>query len=223
MTVKVHNISKEYKSFTLDVPELELNSGKVIGLVGKNGAGKTTLLKILFALIRSERVSVEIEGKIVNVDNQNWKSRLFFSPETNIIPDMFKMTDVEKFYARFYRNWNSDEFYMYLNEFEVPDKPIKALSLGNKKKLSLAASLASNADIVILDEPLSNIDPVERQVIKIFMKNYKEKGRCIIYSSHILPEVIELCDSIIALKNGKCVLNTNNDNLSEDSILELIK
>lgn len=68
---------------------------------------KTTLLKILFALVHSPKVSVEIEGNKLYVDNQNWKSRLFFSPETNIIPDLFKMADVEKFYSRFYKNWNS--------------------------------------------------------------------------------------------------------------------
>lgn len=223
MTVKIHDIFKEYENFILNVSELELSSGKIIGLVGKNGSGKTTLLKILFALVHSPKVSVEIEGNKLYVDNQNWKSRLFFSPETNIIPDLFKMADVEKFYSRFYKNWNSEEFKQYLKEFEVPNKPLKDLSLGNKKKLSLAASFASNAEIVILDEPLSNIDPVERQVLKNCMSNYKGKDRCIIYSSHILPEVIELCDNIVALKNGNCVLNTKNENLNEDSILELIK
>lgn len=101
MTVKIHDIFKEYENFTLNVSELELSSGKIIGLVGKNGSGKTTLLKILFALVHSPKVSVEIEGNKLYVDNQNWKSRLFFSPETNIIPDLFKMADVEIFFHAF--------------------------------------------------------------------------------------------------------------------------
>ena len=90
MTVKIHDIFKEYENFTLNVSELELSSGKIIGLVGKNGSGKTTLLKILFALVHSPKVSVEIEGNKLYVDNQNWKSRLFFRLKQTSFPTYSK-------------------------------------------------------------------------------------------------------------------------------------
>ena len=114
MNAKIFNIYKEYENFTLDVSEMELPCNKIIGLVGKNGAGKTTLLKLLYGLVYSENLKIKIDQQDCSIENPLWKSKLFFSPETNVIPHMFKAKDVAKFYERFYSNWNSDEFYSYL-------------------------------------------------------------------------------------------------------------
>jgi ABC-2 type transport system ATP-binding protein len=223
MEIKIENIYKEYKNFKLDIPVLQMANNSIIGLVGKNGAGKTTLLKILYSLVYSKNMKITIDDKTYKSDSREWKSKIFFSPETNIFPEAFKAKDIANYYKHFYSEWNSSDFYSCLDLFHIPDKKVKELSLGNKKKLSLSAAFASNSEITILDEPLSNVDPVERTEIKKYMKQYKDKNKCIIYSSHILSEVIDLCDYLIALKDGTCVLNCPNSYLTENELLELIK
>ena len=134
MEIKINDIFKEYENFKLDIPELNVSTNSIIGLVGKNGAGKTTLLKLLYSLVYSKNMRITIDNKIYKADSKEWKSKIFFSPETNIFPEAFKAKDIENYYKHFYSEWDSSEFYSCIELFHIPDKKVKEMSLGNRKK-----------------------------------------------------------------------------------------
>jgi ABC-2 type transport system ATP-binding protein len=218
------DIIKKFSDFELNVDSFILNSGKISGLIGKNGAGKTTLLKIISGLYYCQTLSIKLDNDIIKCDSKDWKKHIMFVPETNVLPDSFTRKDLNIFYSHFYSNWKTNTFLTFLKTLDVPDKNVKQLSLGNKKKLALAAAFSSGADLLILDEPISNIDPIERENIMKIMKDYAKSGKVIVYSSHILSEIKLISDNLIALNKGKCVLNCCNDEkISEESLLELIR
>lgn len=213
--LKINNISKQYNEKTvLDNCSLEIESHKVYGLLGKNGAGKSTLFKLLLNLITPTNGSISIE----NFDSKK--------NQQEILKITGSIIEQPKFYLHLnaYENLSIHLSYMDFDEQqhkslidnaltmvglqEVGNKKIATYSLGMKQRLAIARAIVHQPKLIILDEPLNGLDPKGiKDMREMFQYLSKEKQITIIFSSHILSEVIAVADNIVVLQNSHIVVN----------------
>lgn len=221
--IEILKLQKVYsQSFALTIENLKINKGELIGLVGNNGAGKTTLLSLILDLIKA--TDGHVKSKDLQVDKtDDWKNYTgSYLNERFLIP---YLTPVEffEFVGNLYGKNKSDiSIFMKENEdfFSIEDKDlyIRELSAGNKNKVGILATMISNPEIIILDEPFANLDPSSQLWLKSKLKDLNAKGTTIIISSHDLMHVTEICSRILILENGKIV---NDSKTHSNSLQEL--
>ena len=196
----------------LDRVTLSLPTGCVMGLVGENGAGKTTLLKILYGAVRSEG-ELSLLGETDT--DKLWKIRqkVGIVPDEVMFPSSFNLKSIEKMLSKCYDEWDSKTFFEYADRFEIPEKTkFKDYSFGMKKKIAIAAALSHNADLLILDEATSGLDPVVRdEFADIIFEFTRDENHSVLFSSHIVTDLEKLCDYIAVLHKGKLLLCEEKD------------
>lgn len=221
--IEILKLQKVYSlSFALTIENLRINKGELIGLVGNNGAGKTTLLSLILDLIKA--TDGHVKSKDFQVDKtDDWKNYTgSYLNERFLIPYLTPMEFFE-FVGNLYGKNKSDiSIFMKENEdfFSIEDKDlyIRELSAGNKNKVGILATMISNPEIIILDEPFANLDPSSQLWLKSKLKDLNAKGTTIIISSHDLMHVTEICSRILILENGKIV---NDSKTHSNSLQEL--
>jgi ABC-2 type transport system ATP-binding protein len=194
---------------------LSLKEGHIYGLFGKNGAGKSTLLKNIAGLAFPFEGVCKVNGYTSSKRLPAFLQELFFIPEEMYLPSL-TVTKFVKSTAHFYPNFNEDEFFKMLNEFEVHrDSKLNKLSFGQQKKVSIAFGLAANTSLLIMDEPTNGLDiPSKGQFRKIIASGLTE-NRCIVISTHQVRDLDSLIDSMIVLHKQEIVLNSSLDTISE--------
>jgi ABC-2 type transport system ATP-binding protein len=208
--IDVRNFSKRYgavaavKSLTLSVPR-----GEILGLVGPNGAGKTTTLRALAGILRPTTGTLSIAGHDLAIAPVEAKRRLAFIPDE---PHLFDYLTVEEhlhFTARLYGVRDAQQrVEALLREMELLEKRTalpSELSRGMKQKLSVAAALLHDPEVLILDEPLTGLDPAGIRRMKDTVRRRSEQGTAVILSSHLLNLVEELCNRVLLLRRGEIV------------------
>ncbi len=205
--LKFTNINKYYaKQHVLKSLSLVIERGSFVGLIGENGAGKTTLIQCLLDFCDIQSGEIEIFG----MPHQNTEARspLAFLPERFIPPYFVTGNDFLQHMVRMYHEpfdaTVRDEVIAALDlDFAALKKPVHALSKGMAQKLGLAAVLMSNKDLLVLDEPMSGLDPKARSLFKRYLLDQKSKGKTLFFSTHLLADVEMLCDEIIILHEGQ--------------------
>ncbi len=220
------NLHKKYKTKNkdfiqaLDGFSLEISDNEVFALAGINGAGKTTALKALFNLINLD------EGKItITTDSKNCK--IGFAPEIADLPDFLSVKEVLELSCKLSDVKPTNELIdKALNIFmlaSIKDKLVSTLSKGNKQRLSLASAVVYNPDIIVFDEPTSGLDPLGRKLIKSVIKELKAEGHTILFSTHMLADLPELCDKMAVIHKGKIVFSGLVSDFSKDLSLEALE
>ncbi|MFK8067393.1 MAG: ABC transporter ATP-binding protein [Gammaproteobacteria bacterium] len=207
LALKFHEVSKSYgKQNVLDAISLEIRGGSIVGLIGENGAGKTTLIKCMLDFCELQSGNIEIFG----VDHQQTKSRsrLAFLPESFTPPYFVTGTNFLKHMAKMNQiKFDPDILEKVILAVDLDpsalNKPVRTLSKGMAQKLGLAAVLMSNKDLLVLDEPMSGLDPKARALLKRRLAAIKKEGKSLFFSTHLLADVEELCDQVAILHNGK--------------------
>ena len=221
--IEILKLQKVYsQSFALTIENLKINNGELVGLVGNNGAGKTTLLSLILDLIKA--TDGYVKSKDLQVDKtDDWKNYTgSYLNERFLIPYLTPKEFFE-FVGNLYGKNKSDiAIFMKENEgfFSIEDEDlyIRELSAGNKNKVGILATMISNPEIIILDEPFANLDPSSQLWLKSKLKELNAKGTTIIISSHDLMHVTEICSRILILENGKIV---NDSKTHSNSLQEL--
>jgi ABC-2 type transport system ATP-binding protein len=192
------------KSVGLDGLDMEIREGEVYGLLGPNGAGKTTALKIITGLIRPT------SGKIKIFDKSNpleARKRIGFLPENPSFYPHLTGGELLRFYARLYNiSLSAEEVEEKMNTVGLKkslDKRIGGYSKGMIQRIGFAQGIIGNPDFVVLDEPLSGLDPLGRREIKDLILKINKKGKTILFSSHILSDVEAICTRLGIIINGK--------------------
>ena len=188
--IEIKNLVKKFDGFTLGPIDLSIPKGTIVGYIGQNGAGKSTTIKLLLGLLKID--SGEI--KILGYDNPNsieLKDKLGVVFDELLVPEEMKLVDLEKFCSRVYSKWDREFFYQLKKKFNLSEKQtIKNYSRGMRMKLSMAVALSHNAEILILDEATSGLDPIVREeILDLLLDFMQEENHTILISSHILSDL----------------------------------
>jgi ABC-2 type transport system ATP-binding protein len=210
VALEAHGLSKRFgKKVALDSVDLSVPAGSVTALVGPNGAGKTTLIKVCMAFERPNRGSVEVDG----VDPWRHRSealrRVGYVPQT---PAVYRGLDVDDHLAMarsLHAGFDVEYARRRLKQLGIPlDQRADTLSGGQAAQLGLAIALGTRARVLLLDEPLANLDPLaRREFIQVLIDAIRSDGSTALLSSHIVTDVEEACDRLVILGAGKVLLD----------------
>ena len=222
--IEIFDLQKVYgKKLALSVDKIGIDAGEFIGLVGNNGAGKTTMLSLILDLIKPTKGYVTSKSiKVTETDK--WKSYTgSYLNEGFLVPFLTPLEFLE-FIGSLHR-LNKDDVRAFLTEngsfFDMDTfsgKYNRELSAGNKNKIGILGSFLAKPEILILDEPFSNLDPSSQMWLKTKLRELNMEGITIVISSHDLKHVTEICSRIILLEEGHIVKDTLTD---ADTLVEL--
>lgn len=211
--LEVEKLSKDYGAFQLKDVSFSLESGYIMGFIGKNGAGKTTTLKSMLRLVRPDGGRVTICGYDFATNEFECKQQLGFvlgAADYYLRSKLKTITDVTK---RFYRDWDEAAYRGYLERFELDEnKRVSQLSAGMKVKYALALALSHNAKLLLLDEPTSGLDPVSRDdLLGLFQEIVEDGEHSILFSTHITSDLEKCADYITYIHAGEILASTELD------------
>lgn len=215
--LEVKNLTKEYKSFTLDNISFNLEKGYIMGFVGPNGAGKSTTIKLIMNLIKKNSGDIKIFGMDNIKSEKEIKQKIGFVYDESYFYEELSLIEMKSILAPFYKNWDNNAFNKYLSEFDLPGKKkIKELSKGMKMKYSLALALSHGAELIIMDEPTSGLDPIfRREMLDILHSIIQDENKGIFFSTHITTDLEKVADYITFLNEGKVVFSAEKDSILE--------
>lgn len=217
--IEIKNLKKRYDdNFELGKIDISIPKGVIVGLIGENGAGKTTLIKSMLNIINIDDGEIKIFGKDYKKEERNIKEDIGVVLDNMFFPELLNAKDINISMKGMYKNWDSDLYFSYLKEFNLPEnKSIKSMSKGMRKKLEITTALAHKPKLLILDEPTSGLDPVVRaEVLDIFQKFIEDEKHSILLSTHITSDLEQIADEIIFIDKGKKVLQKSRDEIIDN-------
>ncbi|WP_455521190.1 ABC transporter ATP-binding protein [Parvimonas micra] len=215
--IEIKDLIKQFDNFMLGPINLTIPKGTIVGYIGQNGAGKSTTIKLLLGLLNKDSGEIKILDEI-NPNSVALKDKLGIVFDDLLVPEEMTLVDVEKFCSRVYSKWNKNSFYKFKEKFNLPDKKIiKNYSRGMKMKLSMAVALSHNAELLILDEATSGLDPIVREeILDLLLDFMQDENHTILISSHILSDLEKVADYIAFINDGKILFMETKDELKEN-------
>ncbi len=205
--VETHQLTKTYGSLAaLSDCCLGVSAGEVYGLLGPNGAGKTTLLRLLLGYLRPTAGRATVGGHDCERQSVAVRRLVAYLPaEASMFPQM-NGRDALAFFAQIRPGGDIRRSHSLAQRLELDlSRRVSFMSTGMKQKLALAATLAAETPILILDEPTANLDPTVRSTVLTLVSEARAAGKTVLFSSHVLSEVEEVCDRVVILRAGKLV------------------
>ncbi len=217
--IELKGVSKSYKgTVALWKSNVQIEHGKIYGLLGRNGAGKTTLLKLISHHIFSDEGQIFIEDEVLDLD-QEMTRKIYFMGEDDLYPNSFKVMDVFKCTQAFYPTFDFEKALELCKAFELnPKKRIKSLSTGYRTIYKIITALCVHAPYVFLDEPVLGLDAHHRALFyKCLLKTYSEQSNTYVLSTHLIEEISGMVEDVIILKQGHVLLEAKTEKLLEMS------
>lgn len=228
--IRIENLSKSFpthmgfrKKEALTDVTFELMENEVLGVVGHNGAGKTTLFKILMGLMRPGRGEVAYSPNL----GRDPREKIGFLPESPYFYAYLTAEEALHFYGRLF-SMDGRERRLRVNDLlervgiaESAGTPLNKFSKGMLQRFGVAQALLNDPDLIILDEPMSGLDPSGRRDIMAIIRECRDSGKTIIFSSHILGDVEEICDRVVVFDHGRIVDRINRDDMVSASTLRV--
>lgn len=224
--VELKEVSKRYGfSQALKPTTLSLSEPGIIGLVGPNGSGKSTLLKLIAGLIRKTSGEVYVCGQPVS---RMIADRVAFHSEVDSLYHFFTVQETIQYAEQVFPDFDREKAYSMVDSLQVdPQKKIKHMSKGNRAKVKLVVTLSRKVPLLLLDEPLSGLDPLVREdILKMIAKFAEIENQMIILSTHEVTEVEPLLDHVICVSGGEILLSEKVEDLREQrgkSVLEMMR
>ena len=210
--LEIKNLNKSFDNRKiLNDVNLSIQSGKIIGLLGKNGVGKTTLIKLINDLLVPTSGEIFIKGKKIGVETKNIVSYL---PEKTYLNKQMKVSEVISYFEDFYDNFDSEKAKKLLKDLDLDiNQKLSKMSKGMQEKVQLVLVMSRNADLYVLDEPLGGVDPATRDyILDTILSNFSENASVII-STHLISDIEKILDEVIFIDKGKIVLQSDADKL----------
>ena len=219
MQLEIQNITKRFgDKEVLHAISFSVQSGRAMGFLGRNGAGKSTTIRCLMDVFKPDSGTFLLDGKPFKVND----NRIGYLPEERGMYQKHKVLDQLVYFAML-RGASREEALRSANHwvdyFELGDfkkKPLEQLSKGNQQKIQIAQSFLNEPDILILDEPFSGLDPVNAQIFKDTISSFVAEGKLVIFSSHQMNYVEEVCDDICLIHQGDILLSGALDEIKRD-------
>ena len=205
VVLEIKNLTKYYgKVLGVKDLSLSLNEGEIFGFIGPNGAGKSTTIRSIMNLVNKTEGTVWVDGKEFNKEDNLLKELIGYLPSEIHLYEDLTVKEMLDYHESFYKkniHKRRNELVRMLKLDET--KKIEDLSLGNSKKLGIVLAFMHEPKILILDEPTSGLDPIMQQNFYELLKEEKQKGTTIFYSTHILSEISKICDRVGIIKDGE--------------------
>lgn len=214
--VEIRELTKAYHARAVAVNNLNLNleRGKIIGLLGPNGSGKTTLIKMMNGLLTPTHGKILIGGNEPGIQT---KAVVSYLPERTYLSGNMKVCELVDFFCDFYADFSKEKAYGMLSSLNIDSSAkLKTLSKGTKEKVQLILVMSRAADLYILDEPIAGVDPAARDyILKTIITNYNENAT-ILLSTHLISDIENVLDEVIFLRYGQLLMHTSVDDIREN-------
>lgn len=226
IALRVSDVKSSSGNFSVQGIDFNLESGDVMGLVGKSGSGKSTLIKGILKLKETDRGQIwaERNGKEVDVKNVSG-----YSPQENSLYPFLSIQENLESFGRLRGvseekiEERSKDLLKKLEIFSDKNKLVSELSGGMKKRADLACCLLHEPKIIVLDEPFSGIDPPQREIIWKILEKQKQEGKIIVLTSHMLKEISRKCNKIGLIKDGEFYRSSKIENIMKESDYENVE
>ncbi|MEK7059656.1 MAG: ABC transporter ATP-binding protein [Patescibacteria group bacterium] len=217
VAIEVKELRKHFGSFTaLEGTTFNVSKGDIFGFLGPNGAGKTTTIRCLMDFIRADGGSAKILGLDSEQDSVQLKRKIGYLPASE----------------QYYENWSGQEHIEFVAKLRGvkpssplikqlgfnPNSKVKHLSTGNRQKLGIILAFLGNPEVLIMDEPTRGLDPILQNQVYEILTEHKSKGGTVFMSSHNLPEVAKICDSVAVIREGAIVAEETIESLRNKSV-----
>ena len=219
--IEIHNLTKQFEDIrAVDEVSVEIKEKTVFGLIGTNGAGKSTVLRMIAGVIKPDEGTVAVDNMPV-YDNVEAKKRLFFIADEPYFFVNSNARAMEKYYSGIYEAFDREEFYRYLEKFNLDkNRKISTFSKGMKKQLALLLGICAHTKYILCDETFDGLDPVMRtEILKLLQEYVMDGERSVIFSTHILSDLENIADYIYFIHGGRTVLYDAKDELIENFLL----
>ncbi len=216
MPVTTTLLSKRYRDFlALDSVSLQIDQGEVFGLLGPNGAGKSTLIRCLLGFLKPSSGNATVDGLDCYRDRVAVHAKLSYLPGDARMYRTMRAKGLLKMFAGLRDGASFEDALQVADRLELDvSRWVGLMSTGMRQKLALAICLSVEAPLLILDEPTANLDPTVRGQVLELIKEAKKRGQTVIFSSHVLSEIEEVCDRVAILKTGKLAFQQSLEDLS---------
>ena len=212
--IEIKDLSKAYGSkLALSGVDLSIEKGQIVGLMGPNGSGKTTLIKIIMGLLTSDAGEVLIDG---DKPSEKTKAKIAYLPDSMAYPTYMTAGGLVRLYQAFFADFDKLKALSMLNDLGIEKElKLKAMSKGTKEKVQLILTMARNAEVYLLDEPIAGVDPATRDyILRTIITNYNPEA-VVVISTHLIADVESVLDDVIFIKDGEVVVHETADNLRE--------
>ena len=215
--IEISGLTKKYSGFTLDHISFNVPKGSIMGFIGQNGAGKTTTIRSLLNIISIDEGEIKLLGLDYLTNEQEIKERISVVFDELPFQDIFTAKDMARIFEGIYPQWDNAVYTQYLERFGLPqNKKIGEFSKGMKMKLQIACALSHNAELLVMDEATTGLDPVVRdEILHIFMEYLQDGERSILMSSHITSDLEKIADSVTFIDKGKLLISGYKDDILE--------
>jgi ABC-2 type transport system ATP-binding protein len=195
----------------------QLLPGQVVGLLGRNGSGKTTLLEALLGLRDPQAGRIELFGCPAAQLSDEARARIGYVPQSSDLFETFTPTQLLAYFRSFYPRWNESKVEGLMSRWDIPrDQPIRKLSGGQQQRLSIIRALAHEPDLLVLDEPVSSLDPVgRRDFLRELVDQVLDRGTTVVFSTHILSDLERVAFNLAFMSGGQIALQAPLDELLE--------
>ena len=210
--IECHDLVKSFPGCqALRGINLQIPSGRIVGLLGPNGSGKSTLLKVCTGLLGPDSGQLLICGMVPGVETKKVVSYL---PERTYLSDWMSVRQMIRFFEDFYEDFEAARAYDMLSRLNInPSQRIKTMSKGTREKVQLILVMSRRAQLYLLDEPIGGVDPAARDfILNTIIGNYNPEGSVLI-STHLIADVEQVLDDVIFINNGTIVLCDSVDNI----------
>ena len=216
--LRVKNLNKSYKNFSLTDVSFSLSEGCITGFIGINGAGKTTTLRTILDQAKKDSGNIQFFGLDMDKNEQQIKNRIGVVLDDGCFYEELSMAEMKSILASAYTDWSEQNFKHYMDMFSLdPKRKINTLSKGMKMKYALTLALAHNAELLIMDEPTSGLDPLSRSQLLNVLNDYMENGgKGVLFSTHITSDLDKIADMLIMIHNGRIVFQEEKDFLLDN-------
>ncbi len=218
--LKVENVTKYYdKVKAVDNLSFTISKGEIFGLLGVNGAGKTTTFRMIMGLLDPTEGTITIDGRKVDYD---LTEKIGFLTEERSLLTKLTVKEQVVYYATLKGMKESDilsKLDYWLKRFEVSDyknRKLKELSKGNQQKIQFITAIIHEPDLLVLDEPFTGLDPINVEMFMSVIREFRDKGKMILFSSHRMEHVEMFCEKLVILKKGKTMLSGSLKEIKKD-------
>ena len=217
--LEVRGLRKTYERFLLDNVTFQVHSGRIVGFIGVNGSGKTTTIRMLLHLISKESGEIRFWGNTYEKEDGAIRNRIGIVLDDGYFYRKLTMREMKKIVAPAYSQWNEAEYKQYMERFALDEKQkIESLSKGMKMKFALALALSHNAELLIMDEPASGLDPLIRSQLDAILLDFVGNGKnSVFFSTHVTSDLDKIADDIVFIDKGRMIFQKSKEVLLQEN------